>query len=122
MKLSTNFVRIGCHRPTSNEEWSYRDDGPSFFPPDEYVAFHTTEYALTHYHRHPFWASLHLTVVLSAIRNIRPQVPAHPLELALLYPFRPKWRSKSFRAWRSPSSLKATDFALDLGSEMYPLA
>src|ERR1017187_2294920 len=53
-----NFVRIGCHRPTSNEEWSYRDDGPSFFPPDEYVAFHTTEYALRHYHRHPLLGQL----------------------------------------------------------------
>src|ERR1039458_9511915 len=53
-----NFVRIGCHSPTGNEEWSYRDDGPSFFPPDEYVAFHTTEYALTHYHRHPLLGQL----------------------------------------------------------------
>jgi hypothetical protein len=36
--------------------------------------------------------------------------------------FRPKWRSKSSRARRSPSSLNTTDFALDFGSEMYPFA
>ena len=51
VKLSMNFVLVGCHRPTDNEEWNDWHDGPSLFPPDEQVPLDAAAIALPHCHR-----------------------------------------------------------------------